>query len=80
MTKRPEDIDDEDRELLRHIEETKTLIFPLIDKIKRTFRGTTRRGTVTCPKCSGRMEVTHARHNGHVSLRCRTEGCVSIME
>ncbi len=36
--------------------------------------------TVECPACKGKLRLSQAACNGHVWVKCSTEGCVQWME
>lgn len=36
--------------------------------------------TVECPVCKGRLRLSQAAINGHVSASCETEGCIRFVE
>lgn len=73
-------------EELRQIEqETEELFaqtvkeFPYWDQLKsRHPRGA--QGTCECPRCGGACRFSIASCNGHLHVRCRTDGCISFME
>ncbi len=54
--------------------------FPLIDRVKKLHRGEDWKGVETCPVCSGKLHMTHAKFNGHVWGKCETDDCLSWME
>lgn len=35
---------------------------------------------IECPECKGRLHLSQSSHNGHVSGKCETAGCVAWME
>lgn len=53
---------------------------PMVAKVKKEHKGENWRGVETCPICSGKLHLSHAKYNSHVHGVCETEGCVSWME
>ena len=55
---------------------------PLIDRVKKKYRGRDLHGHATCPVCGVKsaLTITHSARNGHVHAFCMTEGCVRLME
>jgi len=60
------------------------VVFPLLDRIKKKYKGRTFKGFVTCPKCKvkGALKVVQVIHSGKEKLRvgCSTKDCLSLME
>lgn len=57
----------------------KTLL-PAVRSIKKEHHGEDWRGEITCPICNGVAQASHAACNGHVWIKCQTDGCGNIME
>ena len=53
---------------------------PIIDKIKKEYKGQNWGGVEVCPVCNGRLHLAHAAYNGHVCGKCETAGCLGWME
>lgn len=56
------------------------LVGPLVVEIKREHKGLSWSGTRECPVCKGVLHLSHSAYNGHVHVRCETEGCLAWME
>lgn len=39
-----------------------------------------RKAWTKCPKCDGRLEAVLVGHKFHMHMRCRTPGCLQMME
>lgn len=37
-------------------------------------------GQRECPECKGVLHFARSSYNGHLRLRCETDGCISMME
>lgn len=37
-------------------------------------------GTTPCPRCGNTVNYAVSSYNGHISLKCETEGCLFMME
>lgn len=67
---------DEMKELMKNME----LSLPVMEQVKKDHKGEDWVGMVECPKCKGELQVSHARYNGHVHGRCKTDNCLGWME
>lgn len=75
-----EEIEDEDREFDRSVSRM-VKVFPVVNELKRKHgKGTGGAGVVECPECKGVLHWGIAKYNGHIRMRCETEGCISFME
>lgn len=54
--------------------------FVLVAKIKKDHKGESWSGVEVCPKCGGKLHMSHAKLNGHVWGKCETENCLGWME
>lgn len=57
-----------------------TLIIPLICKIKVEQHDKNWTDIIKCPKCDGKLRVSHTAYNNHVMGRCETKDCLLWME
>lgn len=55
-------------------------VSPLMEKIKKLHKNQDWHGTDICPICKNTISITHSKLNGHLSLRCKTENCINIIE
>ena len=53
---------------------------PVVQELKKEHAGKGYQGVLECPLCGGRLHVSIAAINGHVWLRCESDGCVRIQE
>lgn len=74
-----EELKKEDEAVEKRMQEFMICI-PLIDEIKKKYKGRNVRGCVDCPVCGGKLNFSHAAINGHVHGKCETENCISWME
>ena len=68
-------IDEMDAEMDRQLD----LMLDLIPVLKGKFRTGTQ-GTHECPVCQKDLSVSRAGSNGHLWVRCATDGCMRFME
>jgi CRISPR/Cas system-associated protein Cas10 (large subunit of type III CRISPR-Cas system) len=76
---------DHDSEMQAAIEESERrfrLLDPLLQKIRKKYRGRDMQGHATCPVCGqkGKLTVAQVARNGHLHVFCETENCVRFME
>jgi len=57
-----------------------TKVEPILVKIKSENKGKDWHGQKPCPVCQGTLTIRHAGCNGHCSVKCSEDGCVSFME
>ena len=74
-----EEIAESNAELQRLLDRIEMTI-PLIERIKREHRGEIWTGTEPCPVCGAKLSLSHSAINGHVCVKCETDGCVSWVE
>ena len=55
-------------------------LMPILKKIKQEHKGKSWQGTAECPRCHGKLFLSHAALNGHVWGKCETNGCLAWME
>lgn len=54
---------------------------PVLDKIRKEYKGKGYHGIIDCPACStGKLHLAMAKCNGHMHGKCSTEGCLSWRE
>ncbi|MCK9558338.1 MAG: hypothetical protein M0R50_09905 [Candidatus Cloacimonetes bacterium] len=53
---------------------------PLVNRIKAEHKKKDWAGIEVCPICGGKLHLTHAAYNGHVSGSCETADCLNWME
>lgn len=68
----PDEIEKEETE----IKERAIFLSAAIKDIRSTHMSC---GSVVCPKCSGDLNFSVAKSNGHIRGKCTTEGCLSWM-
>ncbi len=81
----PEEVAQQDAEAAADIEimEKRLLAtLPLLEQIKTRHARFDASGRSDCPVCGvvGGVAWTHAKFNGHVSMRCVTQDCIAFME
>ncbi len=72
----------ETEELIRKSEERDRKLRPLLDRVRKKYRGRDMHGHATCPICGqkGKLTISHVGRNGHLHVFCETEDCVRFME
>ncbi len=63
----------------QHIKEM-TDLNPILLKIKKEHKGKGHQCVIECPRCKGKLHLSHAASNGHIWGKCETEDCMAWME
>ena len=72
--------DEVEAEMAKHLERL-IIAQPVVDAFRLRHKRENAQETVVCPTgCGGRLTLSIAACNGHVSGRCSTPGCLAWME
>ena len=52
----------------------------ITNKVHKKHNGKDWRGVYKCPKCGGKLHLSHSKLNGHVHGSCETKGCLGWIE
>ena len=69
-----------EREEVAKLTERMQKLGPVLEGIRKEYKGRSGTGTVVCPSCGGVLRFSISASNGHIHGCCDTENCFRFME